>query len=344
MDFSLNDDQHLLRDSAAKLLQQECPTTLLRAHLQDPTVADRLWTHLAGWAGVAGGSAVDLCLFLEETGAVAAPGPFFATTALFAPLLRAVGSDLLPGVLDGSTTGTVALAGAAAAWEVNDEPLKTWVPEAGRVEWVAVVHRGRAGPEVVIGPRPAEGVTPFPTVDGSRQFATVLASAVEGSPVALDPKVLEAVIQRATVAMAAEMLGTVRWLFETTLAYAKVREQFDRPIGSFQAIQHKLANMALAKERAWSSVYYAAMTLDAGDAVAPEERRRAVHVAKAAAGSASHLNFKDGIQIHGGIGYTWEHDLHLFIRRAIVSEQILGTAAWHHDQLGELLVAGASVA
>ena len=144
--------------------------------------------------------------------------------------------------------------------------------------------------------------------------------------------------------LAAEMLGTVRWLFEMTLGYAKMREQFGRPIGSFQAIQHKLANMALAKERALSAVYYAAMTIDAGDSVDRDERRRAVHVAKAAAGAASRLNLKDGIQIHGGIGYTWEHDLHLFMRRALVSEQLLGTAGWHHDRLGELLVAGASLA
>jgi alkylation response protein AidB-like acyl-CoA dehydrogenase len=344
MDFSLTEDQQLLRDSAARLLQQECPTSLLRDHLRDPSVADRLWPHLTSWTGVAGGSTIDLCLFLEETGAVAAPGPFFATTALFAPVLQAIDHSLLPEVLEGTTTGTVALAGTAGVWEANGDPLKTWVPEAERVQWIAVVHQGATGPEVVVGPRPAEGITDMPTVDGSRQFASVLASAVSGTAVRLDPAALEGVLQRATVGLAAEMLGTVRWLFEMTLGYAKVREQFGRPIGSFQAIQHKLANMALAKERAWSAVYYAAMALDAGDSIDPDERRRAVHVAKAAAGAASRLNLKDGIQIHGGIGYTWEHDLHLFMRRALVSEQILGTAGWHHDRLGELLVAGAFVA
>jgi alkylation response protein AidB-like acyl-CoA dehydrogenase len=344
MDFSLTQDQQLLRDSAARLLQQECPPALVRAHLRDPAVAGELWQHLAGWAGVAGGSAIDLCLFLEETGAVAAPGPFFATTALFAPVLQALDHDLLPAVLEGSATGTVAVAGAAATWEVNRDPIKTFVSEAGRVDWIAVLHEGPSGPEVVIGRRPEDGVTITPTVDGSRQFATVEAAAVSGERLPIAPEAVEAVIQRATVGLAAEMLGTVRWLFETTLAYAKVREQFDRPIGSFQALQHKLANMALAKERAWSSVYYAAMTLDASDDVAANERRRAVHVAKAAAGSAARLNLKDGIQIHGGIGYTWEHDLHLFMRRALVSEQLLGTAGWHHDRLGELLVAGGPVA
>ena len=343
MDFSLTEHQQLLRDSAARLLQQECPTSLVRAHQRDPSVAERLWPHLASWTGVAGGSVIDLCLFLEETGAVAAPGPFFATTALFAPVLQAIDHPLLAQVLEGTATGTVALAGAPAVWQANDDPLKTWVPEASRVDWIAIVQQTNAGPEVVVGPRPADGVTTLPTVDGSREFDTVLASSVSGTAVPIDPDALEQMIQRATVGLAAEMLGTVRWLFEMTLGYAKVREQFGRPIGSFQAIQHKLANMALAKERAWSAVYYAAMMLDA-DGVSADERRRAVHVAKAAAGAASRLNLKDGIQIHGGIGYTWEHDLHLFMRRALVSEQILGTVGWHHDRLGELLVAGTSVA
>ena len=109
--------------------------------------------------------------------------------------------------------------------------------------------------------------------------------------------------------------------------------QFDVPIGSFQAIQHKLADMALDLERASSAVHYAAMTIDADDA----DRHRAVHVAKAAAGDAAKRCAKDGIQIHGGIGYTWEHDLHLFIRRAYASESCFGTSDWHHDRLADLL-------
>ena len=140
-------------------------------------------------------------------------------------------------------------------------------------------------------------------------------------------------LERATVALAAEMAGTARRLFDMALAYAKERVQFDVPIGSFQAIQHKLAEVALDLERATSAVYYAAMAIDAKDA----DRHRATHVAKAAAGAAATRAAKDGIQIHGGIGYTWEHDLHLFIRHAYGSEAWLGTRDWHHDRLAELL-------
>jgi hypothetical protein len=330
MDFTITDEQDLLRTSARGLLAQECPTSLVRAHMDDPVVADPLWEHLRGWMAVAGGPLVDLCLFLEETGAALVPGPLFPTAALFAPLLAAMDHDLLAGVLEGDVTGTVAMAGADGVWVPNDDPTKTFVPEAERVQHVAVVG---SGPAVAItGPLPARHVA---TVDSSRRLAEVDTSGVTAG-VPVPPGTIEDVLERAWVALAAEMVGTARWLLDATLAYAKEREQFGRPIGTFQAIQHKLANVALTCERAWSAVYYAAMAIDAGD----PDRHRAAHVAKAAAGAAAKLAAKDGIQIHGGIGYTWEHDLHLFIRRAYASEHLLGTSGWHHDRLGELLVFG----
>jgi alkylation response protein AidB-like acyl-CoA dehydrogenase len=327
MDFTITDDQELLRSSARQLMAGECPTSLVRAHMSDPHAADPLWDHLRGWTGMAGGPLVDLCLFLEETGAALAPGPFFPTVALFAPLLAAVDHDLLAGVLDGNVTGTVAMAGADGVWAPNDDPIKTFVPEADRVDHVVVVG---AGPSCVVAGRlPARHVA---TVDTTRRLAEVNTEGA-GVGVALPPGTIQDVLERAYVALAAEMLGTARWLLDATLAYAMSRQQFGRPIGSFQAIQHKLANMALACERAWSAVYYAAMAIDSGD----PDRHRAAHVAKAAAGAAATLAAKDGIQVHGGIGYTWEHDLHLFIRRAYASEHLLGTSGWHHDRLGELL-------
>jgi alkylation response protein AidB-like acyl-CoA dehydrogenase len=334
MDFTITEDQELLRSSARQLMAGECPTSLLRAHMADPHAADPLWGHLRTWMGIAGGPLVDLCLFLEETGAALAPGPFFPTAALFAPLLAAVQHDLLSGVLDGDVTGTVAMAGADGVWTPNDDPTKTFVPEAERVDHVAVVG---PGPSVTVAHRPpARHVV---TVDTTRRLAEVDTSGA-GAVVVVSPETIRDVLERAYVALAAEMVGTARWILEATLDYAKSREQFGRPIGAFQAIQHKLANMALVHQRAWSAVYYAAMAIDSED----PDRHRAAHVAKAAAGAAATLAAKDGIQIHGGIGYTWEHDLHLFIRRAYASEHLLGTSGWHHDRLGELLVESATVA
>jgi alkylation response protein AidB-like acyl-CoA dehydrogenase len=129
-------------------------------------------------------------------------------------------------------------------------------------------------------------------------------------------------------------MGTTRWLLHTTLDYVKTREQFDRPIGSFQALQHRLADMDVLYERAWSSVYWAAMTIDADD----PEQHRAVHIAKTSACEAARHIGMEAMQMHGGIGFTWEHDLHLFLRRALAAEDVLGTTAWHRDRLAALVL------
>jgi alkylation response protein AidB-like acyl-CoA dehydrogenase len=331
VDFSLTDEQVLLRDTARALLGKECPPILVREHIDDPTVALPLWSQLKDFAALGDGPCTDLCLFVEETGYTATPGPFFATTALFAPLLAALDHKLLPDVLAGDVTGTVAVAGADGHWTLNDEPVKTFVPEADRVEWIAVVD---AGPTVRVLPAADVATRQIRMVDFSRRFFEVDAAGANGPALAVDAAVFEGLTLRATAALAAEMVGTSRRLFDMALAYAKERIQFDVPIGSFQAIQHRLAECSLAVERAIASAQYAAMTLDADD----DERFRAVHVAKAAAGNAAMRSAKDSIQVHGGIGYTWEHDLHLYLRRAVGSEHWLGTTTWHHDRLAELLI------
>jgi alkylation response protein AidB-like acyl-CoA dehydrogenase len=328
VDFTLSPDQELLRDTARQLLQRECPPTLLRAHIEDPAAADPLWRHLRDFAGLGDGPLTDLCVFLEETGYFAAPGPFFPTVALFTPVLAAGGHELLAPALAGEITGTVAVAGADGVWEPNEESVKTFVPEADRVDWLAVVS---SGPTVTLVQSPE--TRSVATVDFSRRFFEVDARVGAGPGQSIDPEAFQSVLERATIALSADMVGTARRLFDMALAYAKERVQFDVPIGSFQAIQHKLAEMALDLERATSAVAYAAMAVDAKDA----DRHRAAHVAKAAAGAAVTRAAKDGIQIHGGIGYTWEHDLHLFIRHAYGSEAWMGTSAWHHDRLADLL-------
>src|SRR5919197_6774795 len=232
MDFTLTDEQQLLRDSARGLLQKECPTSLVRATLEDPSAADPLWKHLREWVALADGSFVDLCLFLEEAGAVLTPGPFFATT-LFASLLKRLDHDLLPKVLAGEVTGTVAFRA----------PLKAFVPEADRVDYVAIV---RSPSEVVLFERPP--TKQVPTIDWSRRVFEV--DDVEGDSLKTTEEAIRDVAERAYIGVAAEMMGAARWMFDTTLAYAKQRHQFDRPIGSFQAIKHKLANMKVELERA----------------------------------------------------------------------------------------------
>ena len=332
MDFSLSDDQQLLRDTARNLLTKECPTTLLRAHIEDPAAADPLWEHLRDFAALGAGPCADLCLFLEEVGYVAAPGLFFPTVALAAPILAAAGDDHLDAVLNGEATATLALAGADGIWTPNAEPVKTFVPEADRADWIVVVD---AGPTVRVIATTDARLRQVGTADFSRRMFEVGIEVQAPADAArdIDDGALAAALERSTVALAAEMVGTARRLFDMTLAYAKERIQFDVPIGSFQAIQHKLADTSLAVERATAAVQYASMTLDADDS----ERHRATHVAKAAAGVAATRAAKDAQQVFGGIGYTWEHDLHLFTRHAFGSEHWMGTTDWHLDRLAELL-------
>jgi alkylation response protein AidB-like acyl-CoA dehydrogenase len=295
MDFTMTEEQVLLRDTARAVLTKHCPMTLVRAHIDDPVVADALWPVLDEWTALADGPLVDLCLFLEECGSLLLPGPFLGTV-----LARRLGAA------DG--TATVAMAGRDGQWVPNDESTKTFVLEADRVDHLIAVWSTGVSTATITNLRQVG------TVDWSRRVFEVDVKPSTSRGVHHPP--VSDWLEFAYVALAAEMVGTARWLLRTTIEYAKERVQFDVPIGSFQAIQHKLANMSLAVERAVSATYYAAMAIDAATLCA-----------------------KDGIQIHGGIGYTWEHDLHLYIRRAYGSEHLLGTAGWHHDRLADLLFA-----
>jgi alkylation response protein AidB-like acyl-CoA dehydrogenase len=313
MDFSLTDDQELLRDTATKLLDRECPPALVRAHIDDPSVYEPLWRHLSEYTALGAGPATDLCLFLAQTGYVAAPGPFLATS-LYQSLTG-----------DEANTGTVAFV---------DDAMNPFVLEADRVDRIAIVGPGRKV-SVVETATVRDRLRFVANVDFSRRVFQLDTLDLDLDAQPIDADAYAAWLDRAHVAIAAEMTGTARRIFDMSLAYAKEREQFDRPIGSFQAIQHKLADMSLALQRATAAVQYGAMTCDANAG----DRTLACHSAKAAAGEAARRILKDGAQIHGGIGYTWEHDLHLYLRRATADEDTLGTTSWHLDRIADLLFA-----
>jgi alkylation response protein AidB-like acyl-CoA dehydrogenase len=144
---------------------------------------------------------------------------------------------------------------------------------------------------------------------------------------------LERAGQEATVALAAVMVGACRVIFERTVEYAKVREQYGKPIGSFQALKHRMAEMFLAVERATSLCYFAALTIAEDD----QRRAEATSMAKAAAGECQRLVVKDGLQLHGGIGMTWEHDLHFLLKRATAGDALYGNAVHHRARLAGML-------
>jgi len=329
VDFTLSEEQDLLQRTAQRLLGEACPSSLVREVADDPSAADELWPALSEWVALGDGPLVDLCLFCEQAGHVLLPGPWFATTALLLPLLRATGHPSADDFASGERSGTVAVAGRDGHWRVSGDDVRTFVPEADLAEAVAVVEPGPA--VTVVRELPTRLVG---TLDLSRRFFEVDVSALDGERHSLGGDQLDAWLDRARVAVAAEMLGGARWMLQAAVAYAGERVQFDQPIGAFQAIQHKLADLALEVERAHAAVYYAAMAVDAGD----PDARRASHVAKASAGSAATRAAKDSIQVHGGVGYTWEHDLHLYIRRAYTSEHLLGSREWHHDRIADLLL------
>jgi alkylation response protein AidB-like acyl-CoA dehydrogenase len=337
MDFRLSEEQELLVETARALFANECPPSLVRSVAADPSLARDLFDrHLRDWVGLAApppdGSQVDLSLFLIESGAVVAPGPFLCTAGFFAPLLVATGHDLADDAVSGAVTGTVAVAGADGVWAANADPVRTQVIDAHLVDQIAVVLPGPSLVVVAAGDLPRRDIE---TLDMARTTSIVeLPTALTGDPI--DPDALTGALERAAVAVAAELVGVARWLLDSSVAYAKQRVQFGKPIGSFQAIQHKLVDMALACQEADAAVGLASMCIDADD----PDRHRAVHVAKAIAGLAARRAARDGLQVHGGIGFTWEHDLHLRLRRAFADDAVCGTHEWHLDRLGELLMAG----
>ena len=338
MDFRLSDEQELLVDTARALFTNECPSTLVRSVGADPAAASALFDrHLRDWVPLAApppdGSQVDLSLFLVEAGAAVAPGPFLATAGLFAPLLVAADHDLAQAAVAGQVTGTVALAGADGTWGPDAGRTRTQVIDVHLVDHVAVVT---PGPGLVVVAADSLERRDIETLDLARRYSSLeLDTPLVAAADALDPAVLDDAIERMALAVAAELVGVARWLVDTSVTYARQRVQFGKPIGAFQAVQHKLVDMALAYEEASAAVAHAAMCLDADD----PDRHRAVHVAKASAGRAARRAGRDGMQVHGGIGYTWEHDLHLRLRRAMADDALVGTHEWHLDRLADLLMA-----
>jgi alkylation response protein AidB-like acyl-CoA dehydrogenase len=320
MDFRLTDEQQALRTSARELMARECPSSLARARYDDPAArADGLWRHVtaSGWTAITvpescgglGLSVIELALVLEECGRALAPVPLWETAGLLVPLLRAArDDDRLTAVAAGELTGT-AVTSDGLAPEAHAVDVVACAAADGRTRVVAVADLD---------------VRVLDSLDRTRVLC-----AVDGAtpPSATDPR------DEATVALCAETVGVSRALLDKTVEYVKVREQFGVPVGSFQAVKHKLADVLLDVERASAATYYAAMCVAAGDG----DAARATCVAKASVGDASRRAAKEAVQLHGGIGFTWEHDLHLYIRRVYASEPLLGGATESRARLATLL-------
>lgn len=347
MDFEFTSDQLELRDNARSVLAGACPPSLVRSVFDGNAgdATDKLWATLVelGWPAIGipeadggiGLGFVETGLVVEELARVVAPSPFVATVTQFAPLVRETGGGAwLAQVAAGEITGALVTDGAISAVPSGDgvalNGTADFVLDGATADEVAVV----VGDAVFIVPAEAVVATPRHTIDPTSPVATLEFNdvVVNGDRVRTDAgAAIARAMGEAVTAMALSCVATSRVIFEATLEYAKLREQFGKPIGSFQALKHRIADMYLAVEKASALAYFAALTIAEDD----PRRATAPSMAKACASECQRLVVTDGLQLHGGIGFTWENDLHFWLKRAKAADFLLGSGATHRARIAQ---------
>ena len=376
MDFGFNQEQELLRNTARKFLENECTSEFVRARMAEPAgVTDAFWTKLAeqGWTGLVypeefGGTGlgfVDLTVLMEEMGRAVMPGPFFSTLVGGLTILEAGSAaqkkEWLTKIAAGEAKAALAFTEPNARWDAAAVAVtareaggkftlsgtKLFVLDAHVADVIVVVARTREskrpeeGLSMFLVPKGARGLTVklLPTMDQTRKLCEVkFEDVVVGADALLGPRdgawaPLARVLDRATVALCAEMCGGAQRVLDMTTEYAKIRIAFGKPIGSYQGVKHRAADMLVESENAKSLTYYAAWAVDENVPEAP----LAASMAKAYASDAFRKIAGAGIQLHGGIGFTWEHDLHLYFKRAKSSEFTFGDATYHRERVAQLI-------
>jgi alkylation response protein AidB-like acyl-CoA dehydrogenase len=371
MDFDLSKPQKLLKETARDFLARECPPARVRELMETETAHDEgLWQSIAdqGWTGLTvaeehgglGLGLVEMAVVAEEMGRACLPGAFLSTLFASALVARAGSAaqraKYLEPLAAGELKATVALLEEGADWEPEGVRLraargggnftlrgrKQFVPDAGAADLIICVARDGEGLALLPVGRGAEGLSlrPMPSMDGTRKVYEVEFDGVgvaESEALGADGDArgaLAGALEVAAAVLCAEMVGGMQWVLDTTVEYAKTRQQFGRPVGSFQAVQHMCADMLLMTESARSAAYYAAWALTEGDPSAST----AVSVAKAYCSDAYREVGNRGVQVHGGIGFTWEHDLQLYYKRGKSSETLFGDATFHRERIARLVV------
>ncbi len=376
MNFGFNEEQELLRGTARKFFENECPSEVVRKLMDTPEgMTPALWGKLGeqGWLGLIypeecdgmGLGLVDLVVLMEEMGRAVVPGPYFSAVLLGGLAILEAGTEAqkkewLPKIASGQKRATLAWMEPSATLGVEGVTLpavekggtftlsgtKLFVPDAHTADAIVVaarttVGRSEDGVSLFLVPKGARGleVKLLPTMDQTRKLCEVtLADVVVGGEALLGAAgagwtPLSRVLDRATVALCAEMCGGAQKVLDMTVEYAKIRHAFGRPIGSYQGVKHKAADMLVDVENSKSITYYAAWALDEGVAEGP----LAASMAKAYVSDAYRRVSAAGIQLHGGIGFTWEHDLHLYFKRAKGSEFTFGDATYHRERVAQLV-------
>jgi alkylation response protein AidB-like acyl-CoA dehydrogenase len=367
VDFELSEDQQALKGAASALLGDLGTSERVRRAADGARhVDDELWAAMAaqGWMAVeqsldAGGlglGLVEVVVLCEELGRVVAPVPFLGTVLAAGALRRAVDAGDLPGaaVLGGaSVDGWVArLSGGeavgAVAWSRRPDAVAArpdgaggWLLSGrsdlvvyGPAADVVVVFADADGEPVLCAVAPGADERPAaePAMDRTRSVGWLTVEDRPALPLG-GAEAATALLDRAASGASAEMLGAAGRILEMTVAYAKDRVQFGRPIGSFQAVKHRCADMLVDVEGMRSAAYYAGWAVGAGD----PDASAAASAAKVWSSDAARRVMASGLQVHGGIGFTWEHDLHLFLKRSQLDQMSFGDAGFHRERLARIL-------
>jgi alkylation response protein AidB-like acyl-CoA dehydrogenase len=361
MQFGLSESQEFLKDSARKFFAGECPSAEMRRLMETETAYDAtLWSKLTdqGYTGIifpeayggVGLGKVELMLLMEEAGRALLPGPFFSTVVLAGSVLEALGTpaqkkQYLAPICRGEARATVAILEAGASWDPAQIQLsatngrlsgaKFFVSDAGVADFIVVVARNG----VFVADARASGlkISAMSGMDLTRKLYVVEFSNTPAQEIRADAD-LTRPFDIATTALAAELVGGMQRTLEITVEYAKTRKQFGKPIGMFQAVQHQCADMYLETESSRSAVYYAGWALEENT----PDVATAVSIAKMYASDAARTVGNRGIQIHGGMGFTWENDLHLYYRRAKASETLFGDSTFHRERIASKVIDSAS--
>ena len=367
MNFAFSDEQEELRTGVRRFLAEKSPETEVRRLMEttegyDPAV----WSQMADQLGLqsltipeefggSGFSYVELVVVLEEMGAALLCAPFFSTVALAANALLTSGDDeakksYLPGIASGETIATLAITEDNGKWDFSGIELaaeksgngfvlnghKMFVIDGHIANLIVVAARTSAGVSLFAVDGDAAGLTrtSLPTMDQTRKQARLEFSGTPATLIGVDGGAeagLSKTLDLAAVALAAEQVGGAQHVLDASVEYAKTRIQFGRPIGSFQAIKHKCADMLLEVESAKSAAYYAAWAA----AEDSDELPVVASLSKSYCSEAYFHSAAENIQIHGGIGFTWEHPAHLYFKRAKSSELLLGDPAYHRELLAQ---------
>ncbi|MGI9648029.1 MAG: acyl-CoA dehydrogenase family protein [Acidimicrobiia bacterium] len=360
MDFTLTDEQVMLRDGARRFLAEQCSTERVREVMESEAGYDhRLWEAMAeqGWQamhipeayGGAGFTFAETAILLHEMGRVLAPVPHLSSSVLACEALLAGGSEeqkarWLPGIASGGLIATFAVAEPGRGWDElsvqagADEGsggssltgTKSFVTAGHYADLIIVAARGADGVGLYAVEAGSVQAQRLVALDSTRSLATIdLASSPAARLDGADWETVERIYDVARTAIAVEQVGGLERVLEMSVEYAKERKQFGRPIGSFQAIKHMCAEMLVALESARSAAGYAVWALSTGS----DELAVAAPMAKAFCSEAFFKAAGDSIQIHGGIGFTWEHDAHLYFKRAKSTELLLGAPSVQRREL-----------